>query len=163
MTAHSFPHRPEQAPDQHHDQILIPKPILYAMIALVAFTIVSVALGRIFQVGVTREGTLHPRQSVTFTVSGSEGGPLIVQRSDGLAVPLAKAGEEIFPRLILRSVANIRMREGIALSTPLKIDLMADGEHLLVDPATHRVMRLDAFGPENGRFLDRLLTQGNPA
>jgi putative photosynthetic complex assembly protein len=154
MSVHAFPDR--QAPARDPDQILIPRPILYAMIALMVFTIASIALGRAFQVGVTHEGVLHPVRAVSFTMSGSEGGALSVRRSDGLTVPLAKDGEEIFPRLILRSVANIRLRDGVPLGAPLTLDLMANGQRLLVDPATHRVMRLDAFGPENARVLDGL-------
>lgn len=162
MNAQSFPERASASPlpEHHHDQIFIPRPIVYAVIALIAFVVVTVALGRVFQVGVTHEGTLHPDRVVTFRVAGANGGALVATRSDGLVVPLARAGEEIFPRLILRSVGNIRMREGVPLSAPLELALMPDGERLIVDPATRRTVRLAAFGPDNGAVLDPLLATG---
>jgi putative photosynthetic complex assembly protein len=166
MTVHVFPDRPSATPHDHghdHDQIHVPKPVMIMMIALIVFSITAVAVSRVWQIGVTHEDTLHPVRSARFTVTGSNGGALIVRRADGMTVQLAKAGEEIFPRLILRSVGNIRQRDGVSLSSPLQIDLMPDNQRLLVDPATHRVLRLDAFGPENAQMLDALLTPGKPA
>ena len=161
MNAYSFPEGREPAHEHDSDQIRISKPVLYMMIALVAFSIVTIAAGRMFQVGVTHEGTLHPVRSVDFTVAGSQGGALVVTRADGFRVQLAAPGEEIFPRLILRSVANIRTRDGVPLSAPLILDVMPDGQRLIVDPATHRTLRLAAFGPENGAMLDPLLAKGS--
>lgn len=155
MNVHSLPDQPARRHDP--DQILIPKPILYMMIALMLFTLVSIALARQFNIGLTREGKLDPVETVQFTVTGSQGGPLVVTRKDGYSVTLAKANQEIFPRLILRSIANVRQRDGVPLSKPLKLEVLPSGQRMLVDKYTNTNMRLDAFGDQNGHVLDPLL------
>ena len=44
--------------------------------------------------------------------------------------------------------------------TPVTLVETGDGERLLVDPATHRTIRLAAFGPENQRSFDAIFDGG---
>ncbi len=152
----SYPIRFEGEP--HDDQIAVPRAIVIGLVALVLFCIIAVGVGRIMQVGVTHEARLTPLRSVTFRYQGEQIGhsALVATTSDGRRLMLTKPGEEIFPRLILRSVSNIRQRDGADPRSPLSLIVTADGQRLLVDPATHRALRLAAFGPTNGRSFDVL-------
>lgn len=141
-----------------HDQIHVPRPVIWLTLALILFTIAAVSVGRIFDIGLTHEGRLAETRAVSFRFRAPPIGEtpiaVVATRSDGSRVVLAKENEEVFPRLILRSISNIRMREGVDPDTPIELVQTADGQRLLVDPATHRTMRLAAFGPENEALFD---------
>ncbi len=154
------------APAPHdHDQIHVPRPVIWMTLALILFTIAAVSIGRIFDIGLTHEGALKETRSVSFSFRAPPIGEtpiaIVATRSDGSSVVLAGENEETFPRLILRSFSNIRMREGIDPATPIQLIETADGQRLLVDPATHRTMRLAAFGPENQEMFDAVF-EGAP-
>ena len=140
----------------HDDQIHVPRQVVWLTAAMVTIAIVAVALGRLLQLGVTHEGALQPTRTASFRFSQSLHGPVVATTADGRRVTLAGANEELFPRLILRSVATIRARDGVDPAAPMRLIAMADGERLLIDPATRHILRLAAFGPVNQRDFDRL-------
>ena len=148
----------QPAAERHHDEIVVPRPVIYLTIAMIMFTILSVGTARAFGVGMTHEGRLDTTRSVSFTFRAPPLGEspiaVVATRIDGTKVVLAKENEEVFPRLILRSVSNIRMRDGVDPATPVTLVETADRQLLIVDPATHRTMRLAAFGPENQALFD---------
>ena len=148
----------EPGREKHHDEIVVPRPVIYMTIALIAFTILSVSIGRLFDIGVTHEGRLAETRRVSFRFAappiGEKPIAVVATRTDGSKVVLAKENEEVFPRLILRSVSNIRMREGVDPDTPVDLIETPDGQRMIVDPATHRTMRLAAFGPDNQALFD---------
>tara|TARA_B100000953_G_scaffold112240_1_gene92424 strand:- start:817 stop:1341 length:525 start_codon:yes stop_codon:yes gene_type:complete len=155
----------ESRPSAHdHDQIHVPRPIIWLTLALILFTIAAVSIGRIYDIGFTREGALAETRAVSFRFRAPPIGEtpiaIVATRADGSSVVLAKENEETFPRLILRSFSNIRMREGVDPDTPIQLIETADGQRLLVDPATHRTMRLAAFGPENQEMFDPVFESG---
>lgn len=149
---------------RYEDQIFIPKPILYMMIALALFTIVSVGMARASQRGVTREDAIAPGKRVDFTVAmaGPEGA-IDVLRADGRTIRLAGPHQDIFPRLILQGFQNIRARSGVSFDRPMAIVVSPDGQRLLEDQTTHHTVRLSAFGPDNGVSFDAILTGVQPA
>jgi putative photosynthetic complex assembly protein len=155
MTAYS----PVERGGHDPDEIYIPRPILYALIALILFTIAAVATGRALQRGVTHEDRLHPTREVAFTFATTPDNALVATRADGRRVTMAGANEEIFPRLILRGLATLRTRDAADQRAPVRLLVMRDGQRLLVDGATGRVLRLAAFGPENGHSFDALLAE----
>lgn len=159
-------HRFEPTPDPHgdarghgHDQIFVPRPVLIGMIALASFAIVSTGVARATHVGVTREELNPAGRHVSFRFSvGADGeAPIVAVRADGQRVPIAATHQDIFPRLILQGFANIRARAGVDPAAPMLLVVGADGERLLVDPATNHSVRLAAFGSENGGAFDAIL------
>lgn len=143
-----------------HDQIVVPRPVVYMILALMLFALVSVSLGRWLQVGVTHEGVLVPVREVTFRYSQSFRGPVDITFPDGRRLTLVEANAEAVPRLILRSVATFRAREGVDQAAPLKLIETRDGERLLIDDAAHRTLRLAAFGAnDNQHTFDRLFAE----
>ena len=163
MSVHQpFPQEPmpgASGAGRYEDQIFIPKPILFMMIALALFTVIAVGMARASQRGVTREDPVAPGKRISFTVAmaGPEGA-IDVTRADGRTIRLAGAHQDIFPRLILQGFQNIRMRDGVALDRPMAIIVSPDGQRLLEDQATRHTVRLAAFGPDNGASFDAILT-----
>ncbi len=151
-----------------HDQIHVPRPVIWLTAALIAFTIVSILVARVTEIGLTREGALSPIRETSFVASGEGyiGDPnpasLVASRSDGQRIVLADAGEEVFPRLILRGIASRRASAGIDPATPIRLIETGDGQRLLIDDATGQVVRLSAFGPENGVSFDTVLEGARP-
>ena len=160
---------PEPAGHTHdHDQIHVPRPVIWLTAALVAFTIVSILVARVTDIGLTREGALAPVRATSFIASGEgyigdpDPAPLVASLGDGQRIVLAAAGEEGFPRLILRGIASRRASAGIDPATPIRLIETADGQRLLIDDATGQVVRLSAFGPENGVSFDTVLKGARP-
>ena len=151
--------------ERHHDEIVVPRPVIWLTLAMILFTILSVSAARAYGVGLTHEGTLAKMRSVSFRFTsppiGETPTAIIAKTLDGRSVLLAKENEEIFPRLILRSVANIRLRDGVPQNLPVQLVETNDGQRLIVDRATHRTMRLAAFGPENQAMFDPLFGKTN--
>ena len=144
----------------HHDQIYVPRPVIYLFIALILFTVTTVAIGRVYNIGLTKEGALAEARSVSFRFRappiGEAPTAIVATRADGSTVVLAKENEEVFPRLILRSFSNIRMRLGVDPDTPIELIETPDGQRMLLDPATKHSMRLAAFGRDNQALFDPL-------
>ncbi len=141
---------------RHHDDIVVPKPVVRLTIALVVFAITTTAAARWWQIGVTHDRTIAPKREATFRVTQSFHGPVTAYEAGGRVIRIAADHEEKFPRLILRSVATLRERDGVSPDAPLKLIEASDGERMLIDPATGRQLRLAAFGPENQESLDML-------
>lgn len=136
-------------------EIFIPRPILVMMLALTGFAVLATGLARATGHGVTREDATG--RTVPFSVAEVGEAALVARMADGRRIRLARAGENIFPRMILQGFATVRARDGVPMAAPLRLLVAADGERLVVDPATGHSVRLAAFGPDNGRSFDALL------
>ena len=139
---------------KHHDEIHVPKPVIYLTIAMLLFTLVSITIGNRLDLGTTHEGAMVAKREVRFSFTSPAIDAIVATRSDGRRFELAADREEIFPRLVLRGIANIRARDGVPADAPLILAETADGQRLLIDRATHRTVRLAAFGGENQRSFD---------
>lgn len=140
-----------------HDQIFIPKPILWMMIGLALFTIVAVGIARATRIGVTREHPAAAVQSVTFRTGAVAEAPIVARLADGRRVRLAGDHQDIFARMILQGITTIRHDDTAPADAPLDLVVTRDGQRLIVDRATGHTIRLAAFGPENGHSFDALL------
>lgn len=69
-------------------------------------------------------------------------------------------GQAGFVRGTLRGLARQRRLEGIGPERPFELIGRADGRLTLVDPATHRRVDLESFGPTNAAEFARLLQAG---
>ena len=75
-------------------------------------------------------------------------------------VPPATNG---FLRVLLAGQVRERRREAIgAPSVPFHLTSWSDGRLTLDDPATHKLIELDAFGPDNAGVFARLLGLSRP-
>ena len=127
------------------------------MIALALFTILAIGIARATGIGLTRETAAAPLVRVTFRTGPVAEGPIVATLADGRSVRLAGAHEDIFPRMILQGITTIRHDVNVPADAPLAIEVAGDGQRLIVDAATGHVIRLSAFGRENGHSFDALL------
>lgn len=67
------------------------------------------------------------------------------------------SGQAGFVRGTLRGLARERRRMGLGAEQPFVLTARADGRLTLHDPATGRIIDLDAFGPLNASAFARLL------
>lgn len=153
----TYPHH------DHHHVIGLPRVPLYAAFALVAASVLLVAIARFGGVGQLRT----PLTEVT-----AERQLLFADRADGaVVVSDARSGEVLevvapgtngFLRGALRGLGRERKRSGIAQSVPFRLTSRSDGRLLLEDPATGRLIDLGAFGPTNAAVFTRLLAPPVP-
>lgn len=71
-------------------------------------------------------------------------------------------GQAGFIRGTLRGLARERRRDGIGAEQAFQLIGRADGRLTLVDPATHRHVDLESFGPMNSSNFARLLAATAP-
>lgn len=144
--------------DHDHEHRPAPMAPLLAAMALVVFSLVSVAWVRWFG---------EPAEPVPLTPVIAERQLAVADLPEGL-VELRDAdtgdlivrydiGEGAFVRTTLRSLAHARQRVSAGNETPFHLEQRASGRLRLIDPVTGRVLELWAFGPDNaGAFLEFL-------
>ncbi len=97
-------------------------------------------------------------RDLVFTDQG-DGTVMITDAATGAEVAALPRGEGGFVRVVLRGLVDERLRsEAAGVEAPFRLTRWSDGRLSLADPATGRLIALDAFGPTNAgafaRFLD---------
>ncbi|MGE0311918.1 MAG: photosynthetic complex assembly protein PuhC [Lautropia sp.] len=87
----------------------------------------------------------------------ADGGVLITDAASGTVVHRIAPGTEGFTRALMRGLARDRRTSGVGSEVPFTLSELADGRLQLVDPATRRVVVLNAFGPTNAGAFAGLL------
>ncbi len=142
----------------HHDEIVIPRPMLFAAGALVAVSIVAASASVLF-------GSADKPSPKTPAVA--EAALLFEDRPEGVVAVLdAQSGrslieygenEAAFIRVVMRGVARQRRMRGEGPETPVVLSRHEDGQIWLHDPASDMRFYLDAFGRDNaGAFAEIL-------
>ena len=141
-----------------HPHTQIPRGVLLAAGALVAFSIVVAAVGRLTGVGTVE---LPPGVAVVERALRFEDDPLggvrVLDDHTGAGVEHIVPGEDGFVRGVLRGFARARRLHGVGTASPMVLTRWADGRLTLSDPSTGHVVALEAFGPDNARAFARLL------
>ncbi len=97
-------------------------------------------------------------QSAQLRFTDAPGGVVVASDADtGAVLARVMPGEGGFIRVTLRSMAGERQRHGLGAETPFSLVRTKSGKLVLTDPATGRIMALDAFGPTNAAAFARLL------
>jgi len=141
----------------------VPRPhttrvMLLALGSVVAFAMLMVALRSGHQ-PVTGLATSRPLvvRALQFTDT-AEHGVAIVNASNGRVIDIIPPGAGNFVRATLRGLAQQRLREGASPDVAFHLTAWEDGRLTLEDPATGRVVELEAFGPTNREDFARMLT-----
>lgn len=131
-------------------------PLLGAAV-LVAFVLCIASYGRYAGLGLpAKPGVANAVRDLRFD-----------DRPDGaVIVSLAKTGQVLdvmtgqngFLRGTMRGFARIRRSDGIGSAPPLHLAGYPNGQLILSDPSTGRLVELEAFGSENEAVFVRLLT-----
>lgn len=87
----------------------------------------------------------------------ADGGVTVTNAVTGAVVEELAPESHNFVRALMRGLVRQRVREGDGPETPFRLTAWADGTLTLEDPATHRSVALEAFGPTNAEEFVRLL------
>jgi len=133
----------------HRQPEAIPRPVLAAVGALVAFTIAITAIARLAAHDAPAPAlTDGSTRALRFT--DLEGGRVEVRdAATGARLALLQPGEGGFVRATLRSLVRERRRRGVGEEPPFEVAVPWPGHVVLADPATGRQVPLEAFGPTN--------------
>jgi putative photosynthetic complex assembly protein len=148
----------------------VPFPVwpLRAAAGLALFALVATALARYYGLGTPLQvaSPIRLERDLRFVehrsggASTSAGGIDVIDARTGRKIDELRPGADGFIRATLRGLARERLRNALGPQTPFQLALHADGSLTLLDPATGRMIALQAFGPSNSGAFARLLTAG---
>lgn len=133
---------------------IVPPGALVGAAALISFAIAAAFVGRLTGTGAvtTPRGTVIESRDLRFE-DGPDGAVLVRAPESGRIVDVIAPGTNAFVRTTLRGLARTRRQEGIGNGPPFRLSRLAGGRLTLEDPATRRVVSLEAFGrPNAGAF-----------
>lgn len=142
----------------------MPTGLLVAVFSLLGFTLLAVAAFT----------TLHGPAPLEVDYDGSVSRDLrfvdlgagevgIYAWPEGQQIATLPPGQENFIRGVMRGLARERRGIGVGDDVPFRVTQLGDGRMTLQDPATGRVLLLDAFGPTNSGSFKNLITAGKAA
>jgi putative photosynthetic complex assembly protein len=127
---------------------------------LLCVTVLLVAFGRAGHVPrQIDESSVVERIGLTFH-DLPDGTVVAIDADTGAELERIRPGEGGFIRVTMRSFASERTGRGLDHETPFDLLRMSDGDLVLTDRLTGRVMLLDAFGPSNEGVFAQLLEKG---
>ncbi|MCW2273069.1 putative photosynthetic complex assembly protein [Rhodoblastus acidophilus] len=137
----------------HHDQN-IPRGVLIAAGALIAFALSATYYARTSDVGTVHMPAAQPLQTMLLHfVDQDDGGIVITNASDGAVLVKIAPGANGFVRSMMRGFARARNRSGLGAETPFNLTRWSNGTMSLTDETTGRRIDLDAFGPNQAEFF----------
>lgn len=136
----------------------MPRLPLFALIGLVATTLVIVSVVRVTGIGAVEAPLAAAVDRVDLRFADrADGGIDIVDAATGRTLADVEPGTHGFLRGTMRGLARERRRQGIGADPPFSLVGRADGRLTLEDPATGRRIDLGSFGPVNAAVFVRLL------
>ena len=140
----------------------MPRGVLIAAGALIAFAIVGASATKLSGVGADRTPVARAVQTLSLRFEDQANGSVLVRNADDGAVIYTIAPETNgFMRATLRGLARERRRSGLGDEIPFVLTFWNDGRMSLDDSATGRRVALEAFGETNaGAFAKLFRAQG---
>lgn len=140
------------------ESIHLPRPIIGAGIAMVAFTILVSFYARVTGSGVSGPppGNIAEERSLEFH-DRSDGAVVVIASPTGDTVSVLAPGSNGFIRGALRAFVRERRMRQIGPETPFVLTRWDSGAITLKDPAVGARIDLAAFGPTNRDAFARLL------
>lgn len=139
----------------------LPRATLLGAGALVAFTLVAVAVARLGGIETAPVPSVPSLESRDLRfLDQADGAVAVYDLEDGSTVALLPAGSNNFIRGALRGLARERKRQDIGMEPPFRVTRWADGRYTLEDTATQRMIDLRAFGSTNVQAFADLLQAG---
>ena len=134
-----------------------PRKPLLAAAALVAFALCMASYGRYAGLGLPAKPGIATAERA-LRVADRTDGAVSVSLADTGQVLDVMTGQNGFLRGTLRGFARTRRAYGIGAQPPMHLAGYANGQLILSDPSTGRLVELEAFGSENEAVFVRLLT-----
>ena len=137
-------------------QQILPKHIALVLGLVMLATLILVAVVRYSGVDI-RYADSPSQQVRLLRFADMDNGDIgVINAQDGSE--LARfSGEQGFMRGALRAMARERKRRDIGPQQPFELHARTDGRLTLIDPATHRRLDLESFGPTNTAEFARFL------
>ncbi len=134
-----------------------PRMPLLGAAMLVAFALCVASYGRYAGLGLpAKPGTANVERNLRFADRAD--GAVIVSLADTGQVLDVMTGQNGFLRGTLRGFARTRRAYGVGSEPPMHLAGYPNGQLILTDPSTGRLVELEAFGSENEAVFVRLLT-----
>jgi putative photosynthetic complex assembly protein len=139
---------------------LIPPQIVFAAATLMVFAILIAGLGRLTGFGRVELPASTPYWTLQLRFEDRADGAVLVRDAErGDVFEVLAPGSGNFVRATLRTFAQARKRDDLSAEVPFKLVRYSDGSLSLEDPATQRVVQLDAFGIDNAGAFANMFTQ----
>ncbi len=140
-----------------HDTHL-PRGILIGGAALVLFSLIAVAAVQLTGVGRYRSAVAPVSETRALLFRDrAEGGVAVIDAADGRTIRVLLPGQDGFIRATVRTMAQERVRRGLSAEIPFALKRHSQGSLSFEDPATGRVVSLEAFGATNRAAFASLL------
>lgn len=142
-------------------EIMITRPQLTAVAALLVFTIAAVGFARWTGIGIATMPRTAPVLSRDVHFEQRLDGTIAVTSArDGS--PVARFGKEHhgFVQVVLKAVERERTVRSVPQDAPLRLVELADGRRLVEDPSTGATISLRSFGAANAAAFEQLFTPG---
>ncbi len=141
----------------------VPRRPLYAIGAIIALTVIAVAVVRLADLGSSFTSTSPPQiQQLLHFEDRADGSIAVIDANEGRLIETLAPGTNGFLRGALRGLARERKRAGFGAEPPFVLTARADGRLTLDDPTNKRQVDLKSFGQTNARvfenFLPKLIT-----
>ncbi|MEO1201345.1 MAG: photosynthetic complex putative assembly protein PuhB [Pseudomonadota bacterium] len=133
---------------------------LAAACSLVVLALVAVTWGQLFgtEPEVRPQGPAAVAAVSLYFEDRDDGAVIVTDASSGVVLDTLEPGSNGFLRGAMRTFVSARRASDIGAETPFVLEQMPNGQLILRDPATERLIDLRAFGPTNaeafGRFLE---------
>lgn len=134
----------------------LPRGVLRALAALVAFTVLGVAAVRLSGESIRAPDAPTAQQRSLRFADGPEGSVLVIDAPSGKVIDTVQ-GEAGFLRGSLRALARERKMRGLDGGPPFELIARTDGRLTLNDPSTGERLDLESFGPSNSAVYRRWL------
>ncbi len=149
----------------HHDDPTVPRGILIAVAAMLAFVLAltaAVSAGWLPQsanpaqsraaqhIGAAQVRSLH-------FADRADGAVLVTDANSGAIVRVIGFGEGGFLRATMRRLVKSRRAKGIGAAPPFKLVLWENGAMSLDDPATGKSAEVFGFGANQNRIFSEML------
>jgi putative photosynthetic complex assembly protein len=139
-----------------------PRAALIGAAALICFSLVTAAVGRLSGAGVSHVPEANPVRSIELRFEDRPDGAVAVyEAGQGRTVAVLPPGTNGFVRGVMRGMARERRQHDVGMQAPFRVTSWDNGALSLEDPTTGRRIELEAFGPTNFEVFARLLTDGS--
>ena len=137
-----------------------PRGALVAAGILIGFTLLATTFVRLERLGSPTIESMRPPpvRAVDVRFTDEANGSVNVQDSrDGHVIETLAPGTNGFVRSVMRGLAHDRKRRGLGPARPFRVAEARDGQLTLEDPATGRLIDLNAFGAPNAAAFAQML------